>query len=123
MACTPQDLVTDARCLAAALSDRQLLASIACILATQNGMACDATTLEAESKCLWSAMNERQLLAAIAYLLCTGGGGGGGSAAVTPGAGAPPTDGSITTLFYKDTDTSVIYINTGTVAVPTWDPI
>lgn len=53
----------------------------------------------------------------------TGGGGGGGTPGVTPGVGLPPTDGSVTTLFYKDTDTSVIYINTGTVSVPTWDSI
>lgn len=51
------------------------------------------------------------------------GGGSGGSAGVTTGSGAPPTNGSVTTLFYKDTATSVVYINTGTVAVPTWDPI
>lgn len=52
-----------------------------------------------------------------------GGGGGGGTAGVTPGAGDPAIDGSITTLFYKDTSTGFIYINTGTTASPTWDPI
>ncbi len=86
--CTPQELVTDSRCLVAAMNDRQLLAAILCVLATQNDMACDAQTLVASSKCLWSAMSERQLLASIALTLCEGGGGGGGLAFST-GTGSP----------------------------------
>ena len=57
------------------MSERQLLASLVCILAQANSMACDPATLGADSKCLWTSMSERQLLAAIANLICQGGGG------------------------------------------------
>lgn len=79
MACDPQTLVTDARCLVQGMSERQLLASLVCILAVQNSMACDPATLVADSKCLWTSMSERQLLASAVLMLCTGGGGGGGT--------------------------------------------
>jgi hypothetical protein len=77
--CTADVLTADARCLVQAMSDRQLLAAILCVLATANSMACDPATLVASSKCLWESMNERQLLASIALTLCEGGGGGGGT--------------------------------------------
>jgi hypothetical protein len=52
-----------------------------------------------------------------------GGGGAPGTSGITSAAGAPPTDGSITTLLYKNTSTGEIFVNTGTVAVPVWDPV
>ena len=76
--CTADILTADARCLVEGMSDRQLLAAILCVLATQNSMACDPATLVAASRCLVQAMNDRQLLASIALTLCEGGGGGGG---------------------------------------------
>lgn len=48
---------------------------------------------------------------------------GGGAGGITAAAGDPPIDGSITTLFYKNTTTGAIYVNSGSVAVPTWDSI
>lgn len=50
-------------------------------------------------------------------------GGSTGAGGVTVAAGAPPVDGSVTTLFYKDTDTGFKYINLGTAAAPDWDAI
>jgi hypothetical protein len=52
-----------------------------------------------------------------------GGGGGGAVAGITVAPGDPPIDGSITTLFYKNSTSGVIFINAGTVAVPVWDTI
>lgn len=53
-----------------------------------------------------------------------GGGGGGGSiGGITVAAGAPAVDGSIATLFYKDSLTNVKYINAGTIAVPAWEAL
>ncbi len=122
--CTPQELTTDSRCLVQGMNERQLLAAILCVLATQNDMACDAQTLVASSKCLWAAMSERQLLASIALTLCEGGGGGGGGlSGITEAAGLPPTDGSITTLLYRDTNTGFKYVNLGTAPSPIWDSI
>ena len=65
------------------------------------------------------------LLVKIAYWAeqISAGGGGGGNAGVTSGSGDPPTDGSITTLFYRDTTGPFLYINSGTVAAPQWDSI
>lgn len=53
----------------------------------------------------------------------SGGGGGGGLSGVTNAAGAPPVDGSVTTLVYRNTVTDQKYINVGTVAVPVWEAI
>jgi hypothetical protein len=64
---------------------------------------------------------EIALLAQI--VAASGGGGSSGSASVTTASGAPPTDGSVTTMFYKDSASGMKYINTGTVAVPTWEAI
>lgn len=52
-----------------------------------------------------------------------GGGGGGGGSGITVAAGDPPTDGSITTLFYKNSSDGTIYINSGSEAVPVWDSL
>ncbi len=119
--CTPQELVTDSRCLVAAMNDRQLLAAILCVLATQNDMPCDPATLVASSKCLWSAMSERQLLASIALTLCEGGGGGGGLSFST-GTGSP--EGVVTGSpgdTYWDTSTDFEYTKvTGTATTTGW---
>lgn len=117
----------DARCLLC-LDQKSLLATAVYLLWLNQNPGQEMTfaqvnALVADSACVL-CMDEKSLLAAMVQLLYTGGGGGGGGTpGVTPGAGLPPTDGSVTTLFYKDTDTGVIYINTGTVAVPTWDSI
>ena len=68
--CTPQTLITDSRCLAAAMGERQLLASIAYSLAVLAGSDTDPQSLITQSECLWTAMSERQLLAAVVYLQC-----------------------------------------------------
>lgn len=68
--CTPQALVTDSKCVFAALSERQLLASIAFNLATIAGASTDPAALSASSKCLFTAFSEKQLLAIIVYLQC-----------------------------------------------------
>lgn len=39
----------------------------------------------------------------------------------TVAAGAPPVDGSITTMFYKNSVTGFRYANLATVAAPDWD--
>lgn len=43
----------------------------------------------------------------------------------TKAEGEPPTDGSVLTLFYKDTTpiTGLKYVNTGTVETPEWEVI
>lgn len=50
-------------------------------------------------------------------------GGGGGIGGLTNGAGVPPVDGSVTTLFYRNTLTGQKYMNVGTTAVPNWEAI
>lgn len=121
--CDATTLVDDARCLVAAMNDRQLLASIVCLLATQLDMSCDATTLIANSKCLWMGMGDRQLLAAAVYLLCSGGVPPVPSALWTLGTtDPPPSDGSVLTPFARSV-TNVKYANIGTVAAPDWDQI
>lgn len=71
MACTPEVLVSDARCLVQGMSERQLLASIACQLAVAAGEECDAASLIASSKCiLEAATSDRELLAVIVWLQC-----------------------------------------------------
>lgn len=119
MACTAQELVTDARCLVAGMNDRQLLAAIACLLADSLGMACDPQTLVEDSRCLWESMSERQLLASIALSICNGGGGGGGTIQVYNGAAPPaaPTDPTKPAIFYPDNDALPLQVwDTGTLA-------
>ena len=71
------------------------------------------------------AQDEPQVLTAkLAYWLeQISIGGGGGLGGCTVGAGAPPTDGSVGTLLYKDSVTSFKYVNLGSVASPDWDSI
>lgn len=119
--CTASTLTADARCLVQAMNDRQLLASIACLLAAQNDVACDPTTLMEQSKCLWVAMSERQLLASIAYSICNGGGGGGGLAFST-GTGSPEgvVSGSPGDTYW-DTDGDFYYVKvTGSETTTGW---
>lgn len=77
------------------------------------------------SKCYRDCMSGKALYGAMVYLLCSiseaGGGVGGGGVTVAPGP--PPVDGSITTLFYKDSVTGFKYINLGTTIAPDWDAI
>ena len=73
-----------------------------------------------------SPTDSLQVLAAkLAYWLAAISGGGGSAPAVglTQAAGAPAVDGSITTLFYRNTSTGQKYMTTGTVAVPAWEAI
>jgi hypothetical protein len=60
------------------MSEVELLASIACSLATANGMSCSPAALKNQAACIWPCMSEIELLAAIACILAVGGGGGGG---------------------------------------------
>lgn len=53
----------------------------------------------------------------------TGTGGGGTLGGSTVAAGAPPVDGTISTLIYKDSATGFKYVNLATVAAPDWDAI
>lgn len=113
------DTLEDARCLASCLTDNQLLAIIACQLATLNGMSCDYQTLTTQAQCLM-CLTPNQLLAIIA---CNGTGGGTGTGWSTAhGNGEPPTDGSITAPAYYDDLTGRKWINFGTVSVPVWEP-
>lgn len=68
--CDAQTLVTDARCLAAGMSERQLLAYIAYQLAVNAGEDPTAENLTELSRCLVAGMSERQLEAAIVWLQC-----------------------------------------------------
>lgn len=84
-----------------------------------------ASLLANRAKCMECIPPGNQL-GVIIYLLdaiITGGGGGGALFGITVAAGPPPIDGSITTLFYKDSVSNSIWINSGTVANPTWDPV
>lgn len=71
MACTPSELVDDAKCLAAGMSDHQLLAAIAYTFAVAVGEATTPANLIEIGKCLAQTMSDRQLLAAIAYFQCS----------------------------------------------------
>ena len=70
MACTPQELVTDARCLAAGLSDQQLLASIAFSMATLAGAASTEPQALLDSAGCLVNLSTQELLAIIAYQQC-----------------------------------------------------
>jgi hypothetical protein len=71
MSCDAQSLVSDAKCLAAGMSDHQLLAAIAYTFAVAVGEDPTPANLTALGKCLVQGMSERQLLAAIAYFQCS----------------------------------------------------
>lgn len=74
MACTPAELVSDSRCLAAGMTDTQLLASIAYSLATLAGSSTDPDDLVEQAGCL-NNLDEQTLLAIIAYQQCVLNGG------------------------------------------------
>lgn len=87
-------------------------------------MSCTASDLVDAAKCLECQIPQGLLPFIQTYLLCQiQAGGGGGTASVTVAAGAPPVDGSISTLFYKNSVTGQKFINVGTVAVPVWEAI
>lgn len=63
-------------------------------------------------------------LGLLALIAQNGTPGGGGLSGITEGtSNPPPTDGSITTLLYKDTNTGFKWVNLGTVVAPDWDSI
>lgn len=100
--------------------------SLLCSIAKNYDMSldCSAATLVDNAKCLACAVPPGLVQFAALYLLCQiQAGGGGGTASVTVAAGAPPVDGSISTLFYKNSVTGQKFINVGTVAVPVWEAI
>lgn len=70
-------------------------------------------------------ITDQEFYATALQYLCqmSGGGGGAPTLGLTHGNGGPPEDGSVTTLIYKDDVSGFIFINTGTVASPTWDSI
>lgn len=96
MACDAETFVSDARCLAAGMSDRQLLAYIAYQSAVNAGESPTPANMASVARCLMY-LGERQLLAAIAYYACSGSGGGGvNDSRVTDDGGVRVTDdGSI----------------------------
>lgn len=127
--CAPQTISDDAACFLC-LPEKTLTAMmvylLAAILKEEQPMADITPQAIATASACYNCVSAKYLYAEIVYLLCqltSGGGGGGGLGGVTNGTGAPPLDGSITTLFYKDTLTGDIYLNTGTVAVPIWDAV
>lgn len=77
------------------------------------------------AKCFQSCIPDGMQLAVMNYTLAQilNAGGSGGAGGVTVAAGAPPIDGSITTLFYKDSVSEIKYINLGTTVAPDWDAI
>jgi hypothetical protein len=134
MACDLATLESDASCfqtLAGPAQWESVKLNLLCqILQSLDPMAdCDVQTLAASAKCFFTASTgglgrslELQLLCDI-YTALSGGGGGTPLVGITSDAGDPALDGSITTLLYKDTDTNVKYVNTGTIAVPTWEAL
>lgn len=127
-ACTAQDLVSLTPALNAVplgLVPYAQLAVLCATLKTLNPMAsCSASDLIENAKCLSTCIPPGLVQFATLAVLCQiGSGGGGGTAAVTVAAGAPPVDGSISTLFYKNSVTGQKFINVGTVAVPVWEAI
>ena len=69
-------------------------------------------------------LSEQEFMAENINLLCQlANAGGTGTGGCTVAAGPPPTDGSVTTLIYKDSATGFKYVNLGTSAAPDWDVI
>jgi hypothetical protein len=52
-----------------------------------------------------------------------GGGGGTGLSNLTQQSNDPPTDGSVSTLFFRNTVSKQKFMNTGTAQVPAWEII
>lgn len=75
MACDASTLAADALCVAAGLSNHQLLAYIAWQLATNASLEPTSANLAALGKCLAAGMSDHQLLASIAYSQCVLAGG------------------------------------------------
>lgn len=125
MACAVTDLKSQAACIAPCMSRIELLASIACSLATLNGMSCSAAALKSQAACIWPCMSEEELLAAIAVNVCefAGGGGGGGGHNVIywedtgPNPSGPPPDVSIAwEVRFRDGNPPVVW----DPALPGW---
>ena len=123
--CDPQTLKTQAQCIVPCVTPHELLAAIACSLATLNGMSCSAATLKSLAAPIWPCLSEVELLAAIACLIQGGGGGGGGGSGGIdletspvdrpnfPLNEPPPSNPNIVTVrFYRDQTESII-----------WDPL
>lgn len=128
---TPSDasnLANVSRCYSTCIPPDSLLGVAIYLLALRAGitnpMSSETASLLAnQAKCFSDCIPPGDQLGVIIYLLSTGGGGGGGAGGITVQAGPPPIDGSVTTLFDKNSLTGEIFINSGTVANPTWDPI
>src|SRR5574340_165308 len=80
------------------LEVQQLLAIIACQLATQNGMSCDPQTLMDSAACL-TCLTAEQLLAVIACGVSSGAAGGDPVTNLPLNGATPANDGSIPTFF------------------------
>lgn len=95
------------------------------ILKASDPMANISTAyLITQARCVDSCVPPGMQMSVMIYLLSQiSAGSGGGLGGWTLAAGPPPTDGSVTTGFYKDTDSKVKYANLGTVAAPDWDQI
>lgn len=126
--CSPSVIASDARCFTCVPEKALLGMQVYLLKAIANDMSTVQELMDA-SACYRDCMTGKALYGAMVYLLCViletggGGGGGGGLAGITTAAGPPPVDGSITTLFYKDSVTGFKYINLGTVIAPVWDAI
>lgn len=92
MACDAATMASESRCLAAGMSDRQLLAYIAYQSAVNAGESPTPANIASVARCL-SYLGERQLLSSIAYFACLGSGGGGvADERVTDDGGVRVTD-------------------------------
>lgn len=71
------------------------------------------------NQCIPDGMQLAVMNYTLAQILVSGGGGGGGGLAGSQhGAGPPPTDGSWTTLIWKNDTTGIVYVNMGNVLAP-----
>ena len=107
MACDPQTLATNAKCLAAKFSRTELQAIriyLWCAYLNGETVSCDPQTLATASACLLEKLSRGDMDAIETNLACAiaAGGGGGGSAGVTAadyGGGepsfTPATDGAV----------------------------
>lgn len=127
---TPSNYANLATCYNCEIPDGDQLGVVIYLLAKQYLAASpmadiSPSALANAARCYNCEIPPGDQLGVAAYLLdqINAGGGGGGAGGVTVAAGPPPVDGSITTLFYKDSTSGIKYINLGTTAAPDWDVI
>lgn len=128
---TPSALANLAACFSSCVPDGAQLGVanylLAQLLKATDPMAdISPSALIAGAACFNSCIPPGMHLAVMNYTLAKildAGGGGVTGGGVTVASGPPPVDGSITTLFYKDSVSGIKYINLGTAVAPDWDVI